>query len=125
MSRRNEEHTIQQEIDSLIEELADLRFDFQRRSEHLSDQLNTLQARQNQTRVNVPVRGNPFALQDRVRITNNYRNLKGTEGVVVRVTRRQVTLRAEDLTEHTRSYRNVELIQGLEQEDHGFDGAAQ
>jgi hypothetical protein len=111
--RREQEITTQsdqvEEIDSLIEELQALRLDFEERSEALALRIQRLQFTQEAPPPR-PTRGNPYLVQDIVRITNNYQGQRGTQGVVVRVTPRRVVLRTEGNREYTRSYRNVELV---------------
>jgi hypothetical protein len=126
MSRREDTTNQQEEINDLIEELHNLRLDFERRSEVISLRLNRLQRRQNPPEIAIPRRGNPYSEQDIVRITNNYRNQRGIQGTVIRVTRRQVVLLADNNQRYTRSYNNVELVEPPpEEEDGDNQGAAQ
>jgi hypothetical protein len=123
MSDREEEEetTRNQEINTLIIELQALRVDFEFRSEAISRRLTRLQLNQglrdiipepiNTTRQ----RGNPYSVQDIVRITNNHRGRQGTIGTIVRVTPRRVVVRTASNSDLTRSYRNVELVTQVEE----------
>jgi hypothetical protein len=103
-----------EEINNLIGELQELRIDFEERSEALSLRLQRLQLTR-EVPLPRPTRGNPYLLRDIVRITNNYQGRRGTQGIVIHVTHRRVTLRTQEDLEFTRSYRNVELV--VEQEE--------
>jgi hypothetical protein len=107
-----------EEINNLIDELQELRIDFEERSQELSLRIQRLQLSQ-EVPPPRPTRGNPYLLRDIVRVTNNYQGRRGTQGIVIHVTPRRVTLRTQENLELTRSYRNVELV--VEQEEETQD----
>ena len=57
----------------------------------------------------------PLSIGDRVRITNNYQNLQGTIGRIIRVNNRFVTLRTDDGREIVRGVNNVQRVQDQHQ----------
>lgn len=67
-----------------------------RNIEELATRLNQLIIEENQGQQEPQQEiNNDFQIGDRVEITNNYRGLRGTQGVITNTTPQQVTIRAE------------------------------
>ena len=129
--------TVTSEIDTLIQDLEDLRLEFETRSLFLQQRIVSIQNRQLATDASsvgaatgsspsihehiknslaicsgpIPPRTrNPFLIGDIVRITNNYNNLRNTEGVVIKSLPRTVIIRIDDGSEHKKSINTVTLV---------------
>ena len=83
-------------ISEIIESIAVLSLELEERRTRRDNQL----AAQNR----------PVRIGDRVRITNNYRGLFGTEGRVVKLTTTWVWLTTNNGRRIKRAHRNVELV---------------
>lgn len=97
----------QQEIDDLTEDLRVLTLQFTRGTTRINNRLVRLTNQLNNTEPNT------FRVGDTVEITNNYRGNRGVQGIVTKVTKKQVTLREQrgnNTAFHTRSYKNVRVI---------------
>ena len=55
-------------------------------------------------------RTRPVQIRDLVRITNNYQNLRGTEGRVIKISTSFVTIRTADGRQIVRGTHNIEII---------------
>ena len=62
--------------------------------EQLATRLNQLILEENQQELQ-QVQNDDYQIGDRVEITNNYRGLRGTQGIITNVTPQQVNIRAE------------------------------
>jgi transcription antitermination factor NusG len=67
--------------------------------ENLSAQLNQLiiqdQLAEREEQQDLPTREQEFHIGDRVEITNNYKGLRGAQGVITHITAQQVSLRVD------------------------------
>ena len=102
MTRKRTESSVEDQIDELTQQL-----------NQITNQLSQLrlqfrQERDQQSRNNQR-RG--IQIGDRVRITNNYQNLRNTEGIVIRLTTSFVTLRTDNGREITRGTQNIQVIE--------------
>ena len=106
------------EIETLVQDLEDLRIEFESRSEILQYRLDRLRTRESvsSSPKPVPIRSsskqlsNPFSINDVVRITNNYKGLKGTIGRVIKVTAKQVEIEIDSGATFKKSVTTVEKI---------------
>lgn len=106
------------EIETLVQDLEDLRIEFESRSEILQYRLDRLRTRESvsSSLKPVPIRSsskqlsNPFSINDVVRITNNYKGLKGTIGRVIKVTAKQVEIEIDSGATFKKSVTTVEKI---------------
>ena len=107
------------ELDTLIQDLEDLRIEFIARSNILQHRIERLSTRNTTNRVHQPKRNsnkrelsiqNPFTVNDRVRITIPYKGRIGTLGTVIKVTPKQVRLRLDNGTEIRKSILSIEKV---------------
>jgi hypothetical protein len=97
----------QKEIDELTEDLRQLTLQFNKGTTRINNRLARLTNKLNNTDPNT------FSVGDLVEITNNYRGNRGVQGIVTRVTKKQVTLREQrgnNSEYHTRSFKNVRIV---------------
>ena len=94
---------VQQEIDELTQELSLLTLHFNTATTRIQNQIAKLQATNN----------NIFSVGDLVEITNSYKNNQGVQGIVTKVTAKQVTLkekRGSKFAYHIRAFKNVKRV---------------
>ena len=104
MTRKRLESSIEDQIEELTQQLSQI-------TNQLSQlQLQVRQEREQQSRNNQRQREG-IQIGDRVRITNNYQNLRNTEGIVIRLTTSFVTLRTDNGREITRGTQNIQVIE--------------
>ena len=104
MTRKRSESSIEDQIEELTQQLSQI-------TNQLSQlQLQVRQEREQQSRNNQRQREG-IQIGDRVRITNNYQNLRNTEGIVIRLTTSFVTLRTDNGREITRGTQNIQVIE--------------
>ena len=104
MTRKQTESSIENQIESLTQQLNSITAQLSRL------RLQVQQERDQQDRRNTRQREG-IQIGDRVIITNNYQNLRDTEGTVIRLTTSFVTLRTDSGREITRGTQNVRVIQ--------------
>ena len=104
MTRKRMESSIEDQIDELTQQLNQI-------TSQLSQlRLQFQQEREQQSRVDQrPWEG--IQIGDRVRITNNYQNLRNTEGIVIQLTTSFVTLRTDNGREITRRTQSIQIIE--------------
>ena len=104
MTRKRSESSIEDRIEEVTQQLSQI-------TTQLSQlQLQVRQEREQQSRNNQRQREG-IQIGDRVRITNNYQNLRNTEGIVIRLTTSFVTLRTDNGREITRGTQNIQVIE--------------
>ena len=104
MTHKRLESSIEDQIEELTQQLSQI-------TNQLSQlQLQVRQEREQQSRNNQRQREG-IQIGDRVRITNNYQNLRNTEGIVIRLTTSFVTLRTDNSREITRGTQNIQIIE--------------
>ena len=104
MTRKRLESSIEDQIEELTQQLSQI-------TSQLSQlRLQFRQEREQQSRNNQRQREG-IQIGDRVRITNNYQNLRNTEGIVIRLTTSFVTLRTDNGREITRGTQNIQVIE--------------
>ena len=98
-------HTIDSEIHELSQELEDLIIDFQERMSELRSRINRLKN-------DSPITdSHPLESGDRVVITNNYKNLKGTTGTIIKVSAKTVLIAEDDSNiQHCRLFKHVQRL---------------
>ena len=108
----NNEHmptNIEREIQQLINDLEQLKIEFNNKSDRITKKLTKLSEKVN--RDTQQIQSTDIEVGHIVQITNNYKGTKGITGTVERVTDKQVTLREyhTDKT-FTRSKNNVKRL---------------
>ena len=104
MKKRSTEQQIEDLTNQLLEvtqQLNDLRLQVRREREEA-------EAARQTSRTNNNRRG--LQIGDRVVILNNYQNLRGVEGIVIRLTTTFVTIRTDTGREITRGKQNIQRI---------------
>jgi hypothetical protein len=97
--------TVDSEIDELTQELEDLIIDFKERTDELRVRINRLKADSQITD------SHPLETGDRVVITNTYKNLKGTIGMIIKVSATTVLIAEDDSnTQHRRLFKHVQRL---------------
>ena len=98
-------YTVDSEIDELTQELDDLIIDFKERT-------NELRSRINRLKNDSPITdSHPYETGDRVVITNNYKNLKGTIGTIIKVSAKTVLIAADDSNiQHRRLFKHIQRL---------------
>lgn len=103
-------------LEHLIEEFEQVQLDFNRRANIILTELrelrdNNIAYHQDAVQAVAVVDDNrPLQVGDSVEIINNYRGLRGTEGLIIRITRRRVTIRDTSGIVHTRSPSNIRRL---------------
>lgn len=111
------------ELNTLIQDLEDLRIEFTTRSDILQHRIERLSSRNTNNRVQQPKRNsnkreslqplsiqNPFTVDDRIRITIPYKGRIGVLGTVIKVTPKQVRLRLDNGVEIRKSILSIEKV---------------
>ena len=101
------------ESERSIQEIERLLRDNRRREARLEQRIERARvafARGNRPNNRANNRVNPFAVGDRVCITNHLRNERGTTGIVISSAARMVTLRTENSGLYTRAHWNLESV---------------
>jgi uncharacterized NAD(P)/FAD-binding protein YdhS len=101
---------IDREIQNLINELEDLRIEFNTKSDIITRKLTRLRRQVNKTQKEQFIT-DELEIGELVRITNSYKGQKGTTGIIERITEKQVTIRNQNSNiRYTRSKKNVEKV---------------
>ena len=99
---------------STEEQIAELTTQLQRITIQLAELQNQVRQEREQAVAEVVSRNNDctrlFQIGDLVRITNNYQNLRGTEGRVIKISTSFVTIRTADGRQIVRGTQNIEII---------------
>jgi hypothetical protein len=110
------------EIEDLQKQLENLTIEFNRRTNLITKQINTLRRsrrlkRQQKTQAEVNSDKEPdqdtLVLGNIVRIVNNYKNKQGVEGEIIRFSagkQQRVTIRDKQGKEYTRAPWNLEIV---------------
>ena len=105
-NRKSEKTSTEQQIEDLTEQLRRITLQLS----HLQEQVR--QEREQAIAEVTQVNRRPRSVQigDLVRITNNYQNLRGTEGRVIKISTSFVTIRTADGRQIVHGTQNIEII---------------
>ena len=104
--KRNPRTSTEEQIEDLTKQLAQITL----RLTQLQEQVR--QEREQAVTAAIQANNRPRSVQigDLVRITNNYQNLQGTEGRVIKISTSFVTLRTADGRQLVRGIQNIEIV---------------